>query len=144
MLGSGTAVGVCLGVSTTVFTRWGLWWFALSLSVVIAVMMVCYVAVPARLIGLKTTYSKRDKLTATVVGGTIGAVVCTPPYVLGRIGLIMLGSRALFVPGVILFIIGLTLQAGATGAVKAIKMSAKLVSGRQAVSEPADPGDNRA
>jgi hypothetical protein len=131
VLGSGAAVGVCLGVSTTVFTRWGLWWFALSLSIVIAVMMVCYVAVPARLIGMKTSYSKRDKLTATVVGGAIGAVVCTPPYVLGRIGLIMLGSRALLVPGIILIVVGLTLQAGATGAVKAIKMSAKLVAGRR-------------
>ena len=65
-----------------------------------------------------------------MVGGAIGAVVCTPPYVLGRIGLIMLGSHALFVPGVILMVIGLTLQAGATGAVNAVKMSAKLVSGR--------------
>jgi hypothetical protein len=130
VLGSGAVVGLFLGVSTTVFTRWGLWWFALSLSVVIAVMMICYVAVPARLIGMKTSYSKRDKLTATVVGGVIGGVICTPPYVLGRIGLLMLGSRALFVPGVILIVIGLTLQAGATGAVKAIKMSAKLVSGR--------------
>jgi hypothetical protein len=94
-------------------------------------MMVCYVAVPARLIGMKTSYSKRDKLTATVVGGAIGAVVCTPPYVLGRIGLIMLGSRALLVPGIILIVVGLTLQAGATGAVKAIKMSAKLVAGQR-------------
>jgi hypothetical protein len=144
VLGSGAAVGVCLGVSTTVFTRWGLWWFALSLSVVIAVMMVCYVAVPARLIGMKTSYSKRDKLTATVVGGAIGAVVCTPPYVLGRIGLIMLGSRALLVPGIILIVVGLTLQAGATGAVKAIKMSAKLVAGRRQADggqpDPAKPG----
>jgi hypothetical protein len=136
VVGSGAAVGVCLGVSTVVFTRWGLGWFAISLSVVIAVMMLCYVAVPARLIGMKTTHSRRDKLTAAAVGGAIGAVVCTPPYVLGRVGLIMLGSRALFVPGVIVFAAGLTLQAGATGAVKAIKMSAKLVSGRR----PAAPG----
>jgi hypothetical protein len=42
----------------------------------------------------------------------------------------MLGSHALFVPGLIVFSIGLTLQAGATGAVKTVKMSAKLVSGR--------------
>jgi hypothetical protein len=39
----------------------------------------------------------------------------------------MLGTHALFIPGVILFAIGLTLQAGATGAVKTVKMSAKLV-----------------
>ncbi len=48
---------------------------------------------------MKTTHSKRDKLTLTAVGGAISAVVCTPPYALGRIGLLMLGSRALFIPG---------------------------------------------
>ena len=133
VLGSGAAVGVCLGLSTVVLTRWRLLWFALSLSIVIAVMMVSYVAVPARLIGMKTTYSKRDKLAATAVGGAIGAVVCTPPYVLGRIGLLMLGSHTLFIfiSGVIVFAVGLTLQAGATSAVKAVKMSAKLVSGNR-------------
>jgi hypothetical protein len=133
VLGSGAAVGVCLGLSTVVLTRWRLLWFALSLSIVIAVMMVSYVAVPARLIGMKTTYSKRDKLAATAVGGAIGAVVCTPPYVLGRIGLLMLGSHTLFIfiSGVIIFAVGLTLQAGATSAVKAVKMSAKLVSGNR-------------
>jgi hypothetical protein len=91
---------------------------------------------------VKTTYSKRDKLTATAVGGAIGAVVCTPPYVLGRVGLLMLGSHTLFIPGCVVLAIGLTLQAGATGAVKAIKMSAKLVSGRQkAVGDDKPSGD---
>ena len=131
ILGWGAAVGVCLGVSTVVLVRWGQWWFAISLSIIIAVMMVCYVAVPARLIGVKTTHSKRDKLTLTAVGGAIGAVVCTPPYVLGRIGLLMLGSRALFIPGIIVMVLGVTLEAGTTGAVKAVKMSAKLLPGRQ-------------
>ncbi len=130
VLGSGAAIGLCLGISTAVLVRWGLWWFALSLSVVLAVMMTCYVAVPARLIGMKTTYSKRDKLTATAVSGAIGAVICTPPYVLGRVGLLMLGSRVLFIPGIVVFAVGLILQAGTTTAVNAIKMSAKLVSGR--------------
>ena len=51
ILGWGAAVGVCLGVSTVILVRWGQWWFAISLSIIIAVMMVCYVAVPARLIG---------------------------------------------------------------------------------------------
>ena len=138
VLGWGTAVGVCLGLATVVFSRWGLRWFTLSLGIVIGVMMVCYVAVPARLIGAKSTYSTRDKLTATAVGGAIGAVVCTPPYVLGRVGLVMLGSHSLFIPGCVLLAIGLTLQAGATGAVKAVKMSAKLISGHEqaAVDDP--------
>jgi hypothetical protein len=126
----GGAIGVCLGLSTIIVTRWGLWWFAISLSIVIAVMMICYVAVPARLVGLKTTHSRRDKLTASVVGGAIGAPVCTPGYVLGRVGLILLGSDRLFALGVILLTLGLTLQAGTTSAVKTIPISAKLIAGR--------------
>lgn len=129
ILAPGLAVGVLLGLSTVVVVRWGVFWFGLCLSIVIGIMMICYVAVPARLIGMKTNYPKRDKLAATAVGGIVGAVVCTPPYLLGRLGLIMLGSQALFIPGLVVFIAGLTLQAGATSVVKTVKMSAKLVSG---------------
>jgi hypothetical protein len=130
VLGSGSVVGICLGLSTVVAARWGVFWFGLTLSAVIGVMMISYVAVPSRLTGIKTTHSRRDKLTASVVGGTIGAVICTPPYILGRIGLLMLVSKTLFPLGVIFFAVGLMLEAGATGAVKAVRMSAKLVSGR--------------
>ena len=93
-------------------------------------MMVCYVAVPARLIGGKPSLSRRDKLTTSAVGGAIGATVCTPPYLLGRLGLLMLGSKVLFIPGILVIAIGVTLQAGATGAVRAIKLSASLTAGR--------------
>ncbi|MGH3232416.1 MAG: hypothetical protein ACRDOH_04000 [Streptosporangiaceae bacterium] len=141
VLGSGAVVGICLGLATVVVTRWARPWFGLSLGIVVGVMMVSYVAVPARLIGMTTTHSKRDKLTASAVGGAVGAVVCTPPYVLGRVGLIMIGSHTFFILGIIVFAIGLTLQAGATGAVKAIKMSAKLVSGRQPAGDLAPPDD---
>jgi hypothetical protein len=123
-------VGLLLGFSTVIVVRWGLWWFALSLSIVLGVMMVCYVAVPARLIGVKTTRSRRDKFTATAVGGALGAVVCTPPYLLGRVGILMLGwSHVLFVLGIILLCVGGVLEAGTEGAVKAVKVSAKLVTG---------------
>jgi hypothetical protein len=47
VLGSGAVVGLCLGLSTVVLIHWGLWWFALTLSIVIGVMMVSYVAVPS-------------------------------------------------------------------------------------------------
>ena len=126
----GLVIGVLLGLSTVVVVRWGRFWFGLCLGSVIAIMMVCYVAVPARLIGMKTSYPRRDKLAASAVGGIVGAVVCTPPYLLGRLGLIMLAYPTWFIPGLIVFITGLTLQAGATSAVKTVKMSAKLVSGR--------------
>jgi hypothetical protein len=127
VLGSGAVVGLLLAFSTMIVTRWGRPWFGISLSVAIGVMMVCYVAVPSRLIGAKPSASKRDKLTATAVGGAVGAVVCTPPYLLGRVGILMLGSRALLIPGIVVVAFAATLQAGATGAVKTVKMSAKLI-----------------
>jgi hypothetical protein len=139
ILGSGIVVGLMLGFATMIVTRWGRPWFGIALSIVIGVMMVCYVAVPARLIGVKPASSRRDKLTASAVGGAVGAVVCTPPYVLGRIGVLMLGSHVLFVPGILLIAIGATLQAGATGAVKTVQMSAKLLTPHRFRADPAAP-----
>jgi hypothetical protein len=54
----------------------------------------------------------------------------------------MLGSRALFIPGILVLALGATLEAGATGAVKAVKMSAKLLPGRERpAGDQAFPGD---
>lgn len=127
-LACGFVVGAALGTAAIIVPRWGRWWFAVSMSIVIAVMMLTYVTVPSRLVGIKANVSRRDKLAAAAVGGAVGTIVCTPPYVIARIGILLLGSR-LFVIGVILVALGFTLQAGTTGAVKAIKMSAKLVAG---------------
>jgi hypothetical protein len=133
----GVVVGIALAFATTVVTRWGHPWFAIALGIVVGLMMLCYVAVPSRLIGIKPAQSKRDKLTTTAVGGVLGATVCTPPYVMGRLGILMLGSKVLFIPGIFVLAVGVALQAGATGAVRAIKMSAKLAAGRRA--HPAEP-----
>ena len=123
----GTAVGLPLALSTTVVTRSDPPWFTLSLGIVIGVMMVCYVAVPARLIGAKPTQTRREKLVTSAVSGLLGATVSAPPYFLGRLGLLMIGSqRPCAFPGSSCSPIGVTLQAGATGAVRAIKMSVKL------------------
>ncbi len=83
---------------------------------------------PGRLIGAtKGPASSRDKLAATAVGGAVGAAVCAPPYLIGRLGLVFLGSSALFPLGVILLVIGIILYAGAEGVVKSVKVSAKLL-----------------
>lgn len=132
ILASGAVVGLALGFATVVVPRWGRPWFGIILSVVVGVMMLCYVLVPARLIGGRPQHSRRDKLMTSLVGGVVGATVCTPPYLLGRLGILMLGSKALFVPGIIVLAVGATLQAGATGAVRAIKLSASLVANPRA------------
>jgi hypothetical protein len=136
---SGGLVGLALGLTVTVVSRARSPWFALALSIVIGVMMIAYVAVPARLIGARPGSSRRDRLSASVVGSALGAVVSTPAYVLGRIGLLMLGSPFLRIPGLVLFVLGFTLQAGATSAVKAVKMGARL--GRREATESAPPPD---
>ena len=134
IMASGAVVGALLAFSTIVVTRWGRPWFTILLGIVVGVMMISYVAVPARLIGAKPPkQSTRDKLAATAIGGALSATVCTPPYVLGRLGILALGSSAfiIFILGLIAVSLGVTLQAGATGAVRAIKMSATLTAGRR-------------
>jgi len=132
ILGVGLVVGLALGFSTIVVPRWGTHWFALSLGIVIGVMMLTYVTVPARIVGIKPGGSRRDKMATAAIGGALGALICSPAYLIGRLGILALGSSVLFPLGVVLLTLGLVLQAGATGAVKAIKMSAKLAAGQTA------------
>jgi hypothetical protein len=129
ILAWGSVVGVMLAIATLVAPHWNRPWFTVSLGVVIGIMMVCYVTVPARLIGVKKPRSTRDKLWTSAISGAVGATVSTPPYVLARVGILMLGSKALFIPGLVVLTLGVTLHAGATSAVRAIKMSATLAPG---------------
>jgi hypothetical protein len=130
VLGVGLVVGVALGFSVIVVPRWGHPWFALSLGAVVGVMMLTYVTVPARIVGIKPVGSRRDRMAAAAIGGMVGALVCTPAYVIGRIGILLLGSDVLLPLATVLLLVGFALEAGATGAVKAIKMSAKLAAGQ--------------
>jgi hypothetical protein len=131
ILGSGAVVGLMLALATTVISRDHRPWFVLALGVAVGVMMLGYVAVPARLIGVKPAASRRDKLTASIVAGAVGIAVVAPPYVLGRVGVLMLGVQLLFIPGLVLVSVAVALEAGATVAVKAVKMTSKLVAGER-------------
>jgi len=143
ILSWGVGIGLALSFSALISTRWGKWPFVISQSIVVGIMMLCYLAVPARIVGIdtKTGRSRRDKLAATAVGGAVGAVVCSPPYALGRFGILMLGWSGFFWVGIVLIVIGATLQTGATSAVKAVKFSAKLVGNPSAVAAAATAGD---
>jgi hypothetical protein len=125
----GLSIGVLTGFSAIVVDRWGQFWFAFSLGIMAAVLMYAYVALPSRLLGLSPQQSRRDKLSAAAVGGAIGAIICSPPYALGRVALIMIGSHKFRYLAILLLIIAVILQTGATSAVKAVKMSAKIVAG---------------
>ena len=140
ILAWGCAIGLALSFSALITTRWGHWPFVISQGIVVGIMMLFYIAVPARIVGVeKKAKSRRDVLAASAVGGAVGAVVCSPPYMLGRLGILMLGWPYVFWLGIILIVVGVTLQTGATSAVKAVKFSAKLVGHPSEVAEPA-PG----
>lgn len=124
----GAALGVLLAFAALIVTRWGRPWFTIAMGVAVGLLMVSYVAVPARVLGVRAGGSRRDRMTASLLSSAVGATVCTPPYMLGRAGILMLGSRALFVPGIVLLVIGSVLQMGANGAVRAVKLGAVLSS----------------
>jgi hypothetical protein len=130
----GGGIGLALAISTLVISRSGdETLFVLSLGIVVGLMMVTYIAVPARMIGVPRggeAGSRRDRFSVSAISTVLGLLVSAPPYLLGRIGLLMLGSPILLVPGIVVFAAGVILQAGATGAVKAIKVSARLTAGR--------------
>jgi hypothetical protein len=141
----GFGMGLVIAYAALVADRIGPYWFAVTMSIAIGILMISYLAVPSRMIGLhKEARSTRDKIAASVVSSTVSAIVCTPPYLLARLGLLMLGSSILRVPGVILLAIGLMLQAGATSSVKAVKMSATLVAAQRDTEAGADAADGGA
>ena len=136
---SGAIVGIALGVATTVATRWGRPWFTIALSAVVGVMMLSYVLVPARLMGIRSqpSRSRRDKIAGAILGSALGATICTPPYLMGRVGILMLGSKALLIPGIVIIAVAVALQAGTTGAVRAVTVSASLIGSGQVERTPA-------
>jgi hypothetical protein len=132
---TGGVLGLALGLAAILAPRAGSPWFAVSLGTVVGLMMVAYVAVPSRLIGVEPTATRRDRLSASAVGGLLGVVLATPPYVLGRIGLLMIGVPIVRIPGIAVFLVAATLQAGATSAVRAVKLGARLSAGSPGASQ---------
>jgi uncharacterized membrane protein len=126
ILGSGAVIGVLLAVAITVMSREQRPWFVLTLGVATGVLMFCLVAIPARLAGTRPKASRRDKLTASVVAGIVGFAVVAPPYLVGRAGVLMLGVRVLFIPGLVLVSVSVALEAGAIVAIKTVKLTSKL------------------
>ena len=66
ILGWGMLIGLALALAAVVVDRWGLRWFALTMSIVVGIMMFCYVAIPARLLGISA--SQRELLTTRQAG----------------------------------------------------------------------------
>ncbi len=127
----GVVVGALLALSVTAGARLSHGLFTLSLGVSVGLLMVVYLSLPSRLLRLDVRRPRRDRLAASAIGATLSVLVTAPFYVLSRIGLLMVGSTVLAIPGYLLLTVGVLFQAGGVGAVRAIRMSSALVDVRR-------------
>ncbi|MGZ4710126.1 MAG: hypothetical protein ACXWBN_15430, partial [Acidimicrobiales bacterium] len=126
ILGWGFVVGMAHASATVYVSRWGTNWFTLAMGAVLVVMMVTFVSIPAQFIGAQTAkVSLQEKISGAAASGAMSAVLTSPGFVLNRLGLLLAGTSLLRIPGVILFSIGIALQAAATSGAKAVKLGTK-------------------
>jgi hypothetical protein len=126
ILGWGFGIGLAHGISTVFVARLGLVPFTISLGAVFVVMSVTFVSVPAQLIGYtKEKMPMKQKVSRAAVGGAMSAVLTSPGFILNRLGLLMLGVSILKIPAIIVFSIGVALQAAATSGAKAVKLGSQ-------------------
>jgi hypothetical protein len=143
LLGWGVGVGLLNALAIVYVARAGWWWYGVALGVVLAVMIITFVWVPARLIAARHRLTWRDRVGSAVVGGALSAVVASPGFLLNRLGLLLIGVRALFVPGFVLFSIGVALEAAGVTTVKAVKLGTKLHTEERTGTRPASGRGDR-
>ncbi len=125
ILGWGFAVGMAHASATVYMSRWGKDAFTLAMGAVLVVMMVTFVSIPAQFIGAQTKGTLQDKISGAAASGAMSAVLTSPGFILNRLGLLMAGTSVLRIPGVIVFTMGIALQAAATSGAKAVKLGTK-------------------
>lgn len=123
----GLGVGIAHAIVSTLVVRTGLFAFSLAIGAVALVMMISFVTVPARLLGLTTRRPLPQKVSSAAVGGAVSAVAQAPGFLLNRVGLLLLGVHLLVVPGIAVFAIGVALQTAAVSSVNAVKLSTQFV-----------------
>jgi hypothetical protein len=121
-------LGLLLTFAAIVVPRVGpTWLYVVTLGGVLGLMLINFVAVPARITGLRRQrLPPRQKVGSVLAGGALSAVAMGPGFLLDRIGLILLGVSGLHVLGFILLSIGTALYAAGMSSVRAVKLSMKL------------------
>jgi hypothetical protein len=125
---AGIGMGVVLAAGAVFVSRIGSLWLYLAASIALySLLLISFVAVPARILGVKKQKLRpKQAIGSWTVGGALSAVAMTPGFVLDRVGLILLGVPGLHVLGLVLLSIGTALYAAGMSSVKAVKLSMKL------------------
>jgi hypothetical protein len=104
-------------------------WFLVGLTAMLVIQIYLFVALPLWLVGIKPRESRRQKMTRSVTTGVLGGVASTPGFLFNRLGLLLLGTQALWVLGIVFVSIGAVLHLTASSSVRVVKMSARLGGG---------------
>ena len=88
----GLVVGILLAFSVTAGPQLSHALFTLSLGASVGLLMVVYLSLPSRLLGVDVRAPRRDRLAASAIGATLSVLVTAPFYVVSRVGILMLGS----------------------------------------------------
>jgi hypothetical protein len=113
-------------------TRW-LW---VALLVMFMVQIYLFIAIPAWLLGVRKTGSRRERTSQSLTTGVLSGVAATPGFLLNRIGLLVLGTSAFWI-GVVLVSIGAVLHVTASSSVRVVKLSLRLRPDQQQPSRSA-------
>jgi hypothetical protein len=126
--GAALVIGLLLTFAAVVVPRIGpTWLYVITLGGVLALMVINFVAVPARIIGARRQrLPPRQAIGSWLAGGALSAVAMGPGFLLDRIGLILLGVSGFQVLGFVLLSIGTALYAAGMSSVRAVKLSMKL------------------
>jgi hypothetical protein len=104
------------------------WLDIAALGGVLSVMLISFVAIPARIIGTKRQkLPPRQAVGSWAAGSALSAVAMTPGFLLDRIGLILLAQPGWDVLGFLMLATGTALYAAGMSSVRAVKLSMKLV-----------------
>jgi hypothetical protein len=124
---AGIGVGAALAFAIAVVPRINTaWLYVGTLGAVLGIMLISFVAVPARIIGRKPQkLPPKQAIGRTATGWALSGVAMAPGFILDRIGLILIGVPGLHVLGFILLSLGTALYAAGMSSVKAVKMSIK-------------------
>jgi hypothetical protein len=133
IIGAGVVLGVVVAIGLGAIPRIESRWLYLIAGLALySLMLVSFVAVPARIIGArKRRLRPKEAVGRWTLGGAMSAVAMGPGLILDRVGLILLGLPHLHVLGFVLLSIGTALYAAGMSSVKAVKLSMKLETDRE-------------
>jgi hypothetical protein len=139
---AGTGMGIVLAASAVTIPRIDSDLpFLLAIVAVYSLMLISFVVVPARILGVKKHKEGAKAIVGRwTVGGALSAIAMTPGFLLDRVGIILLGIPGLHLVGLVLLSIGTALYAAGMSSVKAVELSMKLDTPADVVADGPEEG----